>query len=235
MSNMSGSIENRDIFLAKVAGKLHRTPGEPTDLPDWTNQPQRAVYRGATQNELKEIFKRACEPVHTTVNETDAAGLAAEVAHAIDAYGAGSIIATDDDRFAAFGLDALLKKYGALTWKAAMGRSMIEQASKANIGLSICDVALAESASAGFFNDGRKARSVSLLPEKSIVIIPESLIVPRLTQAMDKVEQLIADGKQISHYINFVSGPSNSADIEMRLVVGVHGPIRVAYLVVRDL
>lgn len=232
---MNGTIENRDAFLKKIAEKLHHTPKEVPEKLHWLHTPQESVYQDYSSDRLVDMMKKACESIHTKVYQTTSKAIAGQLDQIITDYGAGKIVATKDPRFAEFGLTEVLEKYKIYSWNYSDGHVAINKAAEANIGLSICDVMLAESASAGLFTDKNKARSVSLLPETSIVIVPQSLIVPRLTQAMQMVEDRVQKGQNLSSYINFISGPSNSADIEMRLVVGVHGPIKVAYLIVSDL
>lgn len=232
MSN--GTIENRDEFLETIAQKLGHAAGEAVTTPEWKHQPQWAVYENKTPDQLVEIIKNVSESIHTQVVETNSADLSENLKRLIDSYGGGAIIATSDKRYSEWGLSDVLKERHVAIWDTLKGHENIDLAAHANIGLSICDVMLAESATAGLFNDKDKARSVSLLPVTSIVLVPKSTIVPRLTQAMALVQKQVDADENPAPYINFISGPSNSADIEMRLVVGVHGPVKVAYLIIND-
>lgn len=231
---MKGTIENREAFLQKLTAKLNRSPEEIIDTPEWDHQPQWEVYKGYSQEQLVAVFKKACAPIHTKVYETVSNELADKMNQVINDYGAGSIIATGDARFTEFGLGDLLNNQDVYTWTASEGHKNIDKAAGAGIGLSIADLALAESGTAVMFNDKDKARAVSLLPFTSIVIIPKSVIVPRISQAVQIINDKVKNGEDISTYVNMISGPSNSADIEMKLVIGVHGPIKVAYVIVND-
>ena len=55
------------------------------------------------------------------------------------------------------------------------------------------------------------------------------------TEAMDYYQKAIQDGSLQTSNINFITGPSNSGDIEMVLIVGVHGPLDMEYVVVEDM
>jgi L-lactate dehydrogenase complex protein LldG len=66
-----------------------------------------------------------------------------------------------------------------------------------------------------------------VLPPLHIVVAHARQLVPSIGGALERIA-----GKESWHYATFVSGPSRTADIEKILVLGAHGPKRVAALVI---
>lgn len=71
----------------------------------------------------------------------------------------------------------------------------------------------------------------SLLPETHIALLP----VARIVAGMEDAWRLLRD--EVGHLpraVNFVSGPSRTADIEQTITLGAHGPYRVHIILVKD-
>ncbi|WP_068982628.1 LutC/YkgG family protein [Lysinibacillus xylanilyticus] len=237
---MAGSIQNRDLFLSKIAQKLGHAPKTELTRPTWQYQPQDRVLKGATKDELVEVLVNQCQYIDTEILKTNTANLSDALQKVVENYGGHSVITWKDERFQSYGLSSLMTEQWPQAniqlyeWDSAQPEENIRQAEKANIGITISEITLAESGTAVLFSSKDKGRSVSFLPENSIILIPKSTIVPRMTQAARFISEKIRNGEQIASCINFITGPSNSADIEMIPVIGVHGPIKATYIVIED-
>lgn len=237
---MSGIIQNREVFLNKIANQLGRAPKTKIERPTWQYQPQNNILKDATKDELVTILQEQCKNINTNIVLTNTADLPQALQTVVHDFGGHSVITWKDERFSQFGLTNLMNEQWnqegieLYTWDANQPEENIRQAEKANIGITISEMTLAESGTAVLFSDKDKGRSVSFLPEKSIILIPKSTIVPRMTQAARWLSEKVQKGEQVASCINFITGPSNSADIEMILVVGVHGPIKATYIVIED-
>jgi len=108
--------------------------------------------------------------------------------------------------------------------------------SKAKVGITGANaVSAAEGAVVIVHNEGNAAKC-AMLPDKHIVITTPDKVVPTLDDAVNitKLQTFLSTGKIISSYINVVTGPSYTADIEKKIFKGMHGPKEVIILFVDD-
>ena len=76
------------------------------------------------------------------------------------------------------------------------------------------------------------AKLASSLPIVHIALLEASSILPDLAHAMPMVGDIVKSAQSgRKPIISFISGPSKTGDIEMRLLYGVHGPHTVHALV----
>jgi L-lactate dehydrogenase complex protein LldG len=239
---VAGSIQNQEKFLNKIANRLGRQRiSSPVERPVWKFRPQDEVLKDASQDDLVQVLKEQCKKIHTDLHITNQQDLPKVLNKVVTSYGGGPVLAWKDERFSQWGLNSLLKeewpsqKVEFFEWNPKYGSENISRAEQANVGITISEITLAESGTAVLFSDENKGRSVSFLPATYIALIPKSSLVPRMTQAAQKMRQIHQETGKVASCINFITGPSNSADIELNLVVGVHGPVKASYIVIEDL
>lgn len=127
-------------------------------------------------------------------------------------------------------LASTLKKsgIGADSWKGLQFRfgedgRHIDYVNSWDAGVMWVDYAVAETGSVAVISRPDEGRSISLLPPRFYALIsPETLVAARKT-VFEQVSGAIKRGESPSSF-TFITGPSRSADIEMDLSVGVHGP-----------
>jgi L-lactate dehydrogenase complex protein LldG len=95
--------------------------------------------------------------------------------------------------------------------------------SKINVSVSIPEYLIAESGTAVMRSSVDEPRLLSVLSEVSVIFAKKEQIIPSMSAFLKKSKENIEDFNKTSAYI-FITGPSRTADIEKNLVIGVHGP-----------
>jgi L-lactate dehydrogenase complex protein LldG len=112
-----------------------------------------------------------------------------------------------------------------LDWAAA-GLSIEARPSRGDdpVGITGVYCALAETGTLMLLSGPATFATTSLLPETHIAVVPADRIVRCMEEAWDLLRR---ERGTLPRQVAFVSGPSRTADIEMTLVLGIHGPYRV--------
>jgi L-lactate dehydrogenase complex protein LldG len=89
-----------------------------------------------------------------------------------------------------------------------------------DIGISTAQAAIAETGTLVLDSAHERHRLVSLVPPVHIAIVNASRICETPAEALT----LLHGAREISPAVTFITGPSRTADIELTLAIGVHGP-----------
>lgn len=197
----------RDRILGRIRDALG-APGPRIEVP--------RASRPAVAGDLVERFCRKLADVHgesALVQDLDAAGelvaarLQQRQARTL-AMGGGADMQA---------LAAALRARGFVT---LAEDAATDDLLAADAGLTSAQFGIAETGTLALDDAAARARRASLLPPLHVALLRTA----RLRATLDEALQEAAAGGRPSHALTLITGPSRTADIELQLVVGVHGP-----------
>lgn len=210
----------------RILAKIRRQQGKGGASPSAAEQENvRAYLRAHPRGPLRELpgdlVTRFRERAEASASTTDRVATMQEVPSAVARY-------LEAQRLPKSG--CVWPRLAALDWRAAGLQLEPRAAGDADaIGVSGVFCALAETGTLMLCSGPDTPASVSLLPETHIAVVPVARIVATME---DGWELARAELGQLPRAVNFISGPSRTADIEQTIVLGAHGPYRVHVVVV---
>jgi L-lactate dehydrogenase complex protein LldG len=110
--------------------------------------------------------------------------------------------------------------------------AMRERVANAELGIAEADFAIASTGTLAVVSNGDRPSALTLLPPATLAIVQIDRVKANLAAVL---AELGPDGVAANR-LTLITGPSRTADIEKRIVLGVHGPksIYVAVVWPRD-
>lgn len=202
---------SRDTILADVRAALGRTAGATTPpVPAAARVPPRRPGDPAAELELllSEIAKVAGKTQILREGE-----LAAALAGLVQAEGIQKATCWQTPELQALGVERLLANLGVAIVSPYADK---EALAGCDLGVTGVDMALPETGTLLLRAAADRPRPVSLLPRVHLALLRPEALRADLGPAFAEVKG--------QGYFVFVTGPSRTADIELTVTIGVHGP-----------
>lgn len=201
-------------FLASITRSLGRTSIQ-TPPPPPRADPSVARLQGP--DDIVAVFRRRATDAKMNVIDASEATLANGLVELLRARGARSVVLAPCTLFSQ--LELVTRIRGAEIKAANWTETTLDATYDVDAGITDVYRAIAETGSIVVRESVEHGRAVSLVPPIHIAVVRKSQIVPDLLDLMADVSN---DGSASG--IVIITGPSKTADIEMNLVTGVHGP-----------
>ena len=202
-----------------------------------THAPLASDFHDYTTEELTQWFIREAEKVGTSVKEASADQVAQAVVELVNQFGEGGhVVFADVPEIDELGIPNALKAAALepIRWNPESREESVGKAENADVGITVACAGIAETATIIQRSTPQSGRAICLLPIGHIALLKKSELFPYMTQLMDSWEERIAAGEEMPSNYTFISGPSNTADIELVRVVGVHGPVHASVILIDE-
>jgi L-lactate dehydrogenase complex protein LldG len=101
------------------------------------------------------------------------------------------------------------------------------------VSLTPCHAAIAETGTLMLISGAQTPTTLNFLPEAHIVVVRSDQVVATYEDGWDRLRTVETTGA-LPRTINFVTGPSRTADIEQHIELGAHGPRRLHIVLIED-
>ncbi len=97
------------------------------------------------------------------------------------------------------------------------------------VGVTVADAGVAETGTLVLASSPERPTMLAYLPETSIVLLPRARLDGSYEESWQRIRERFGTPPRS---VNFITGPSRTADIGLRLTMGAHGPKRLLILLV---
>ena len=166
---------------------------------------------------LPELFADRAAELKMLVEPVRIDDLAEQLVKFLQGIGSKTVMLTDTPLIRSLGIEALLSANGmtAKFWS----QISLDESYDFDAGVTEVDYAVAESGTLVIRHRPEHGRAISLVPFVHVAIVQPKNFVADLIDLMEKLDK---DGTGSG--VTMISGPSKTADIELNVVTGVHGP-----------
>ena len=223
------ALGREDVPPAEPYPRLTETQAE---LEDQATQIRRRLEENlpALLDKLAEMAALGGWNVYRASGVEEAIGYIESVARDSEAT---NIVRSAQDVFDQTPVDAALTNLGlkvttVLRDDENSREALREEIRQSEIGITGADYAVAETGSLIILPRRGLSRLVSLVPPVHIALVrPEDVLESLDDLFLLRRLEYHQRGGEMGSYLNFITGPSRTADIEMTIVEGVHGPKEV--------
>jgi L-lactate dehydrogenase complex protein LldG len=208
------TVMSRDKILHRVRTALGRSAGEPVTglpplrlrVPELDAETRIAAFRAHVEA-LAAKTVRTADPL---------AAVAAAIAEK-------TAVASNSPLLAELGITRLPGVCSGISER----QRLRELCATADVGITSADYALADTGTLVLLSRPEEARMISLLPPAHIAVLPRN----RILGTLDELFMLLPDPAAATSSMVLITGASRSADIELILVRGAHGPGQVTVVI----